>query len=141
MVTVEAGRVRSDEGKHHAALSKAKALAKALTLRLSAGRAIYRQLVPPLPSLQKHRLIAPASRKLEEEACEQTFVVAVVVHDSINQINSTPVLLEPLWARSTHVMTFRAITLDWLDHGVLLRLTTPPPPDAKTWAILGCECV
>ena len=30
MVTVEAGRVRSDEGKHHAALSKAKALAKAL---------------------------------------------------------------------------------------------------------------
>ena len=94
------------------------------------GRAIYRKLVPPLPSLQKHRLIAPASRKLEEEACEQTFVVAVVVHVAptrSDQINSTPMLLEPLWARSTHVMTFRAITLDWLDHGVLLRLTIPPP--------------
>jgi hypothetical protein len=61
------------------------------------------------------RLIAPASRKLEEEAYEQTPVSAVVVHDGINPISST-VLLEPLWARSTHVMTFRVVTLDWLDH-------------------------
>lgn len=75
-------------------------------------------------------LIAPAPRKLEEEACEQTFVAAAVVRGSINQINCTPVFLEPLWAGSTHVMTFRAVTLDWLDHGVLLRLTIPPP-DAK----------
>jgi hypothetical protein len=60
-------------------------------------------------------LIAPASRKLEEEAREQTFVTAVIVHDGLNPINST-VLLEPLWARSTHIMTFRAVMLDRLDH-------------------------
>lgn len=62
------------------------------------------------------RLIAPASRKLEEEAYEQMFVSAVVVHDGINPVNSTAVLREPLWARSTHVMTFRVVTLDWFDH-------------------------
>jgi hypothetical protein len=62
------------------------------------------------------RLIAPASRKLEEEACKQTLVGAEVVHDGINSINSTAVLREPLWARSTHVMTFRVVTLDWIDH-------------------------
>jgi hypothetical protein len=62
------------------------------------------------------RLIAPASRKLEEEACEQTLVSALVAQDGINAINSAAVLLEPLWARSTHVMTFRVVTLDWLDH-------------------------
>jgi hypothetical protein len=61
-------------------------------------------------------LIAPASRKLEEEAYEQTLVSAVVVHDGIDPINSTAVLREPLWARSTHVMTLRVVTLDWLDH-------------------------
>ncbi|HET7384621.1 MAG TPA: hypothetical protein VFJ59_18815 [Pseudolabrys sp.] len=61
-------------------------------------------------------LIAPASRKLEEEAYEQTLVSAVVVHDGIDPINSTAVLREPFWARSTHVMTFRVVTLDWLDH-------------------------
>jgi len=44
------------------------------------------------------------------------FVTVVVVHDGTNPINSTAVLLDPLWARSTHVMTFRMVTLDWLDH-------------------------
>jgi hypothetical protein len=62
------------------------------------------------------RLIAPASRKLEEEACEKTLVSAAAVHYGINPTSSTTVLLEPLWARSTHVMTFRVVTLDWLDH-------------------------
>jgi hypothetical protein len=62
------------------------------------------------------RLSAPASRKLEEEACEQTLGSAVVVHDGIDPINFTAVLLEPLWARSAHVMTFRVVTPDWLDH-------------------------
>jgi hypothetical protein len=39
----------------------------------------------------------------------------MIVHDGINPISST-VLLEPLWARSAHVMTFRAVMLDRLDH-------------------------
>jgi hypothetical protein len=34
MVTVEAGRARSDEEKHRAALSRAKALAKALDVAI-----------------------------------------------------------------------------------------------------------
>jgi len=42
--------------------------------------------------------------------------VTVVIRDAANPINSTAVLLEPLWARSTHVMAFRMVTLDWLDH-------------------------
>jgi hypothetical protein len=42
--------------------------------------------------------------------------VTVVIRDAANPINSTAVLLEPLWARSTQVMAFRMVTLDWLDH-------------------------
>lgn len=44
------------------------------------------------------------------------FVTAVVVRHGTNPINFTAVLLEPLWARSTHVMTFGMVTLDWLNH-------------------------
>ena len=48
------------------------------------------------------------------------FVTVVVVHDRTNPINSTAVLLEPLWARSTHVVTFRMVTVERFGHGVLL---------------------
>jgi hypothetical protein len=58
------------------------------------------------------RQSAPASQKLEEEAREWVFVTAAVVRDGTNPINSTTVLLEPFWAGSTHVMTFRMVTLD-----------------------------
>jgi hypothetical protein len=58
------------------------------------------------------RLSAPASQKLEEEIRDGMFVTAVVGRDSTKPINSTPVLLEPLWARSTHVMAFRMVPLN-----------------------------
>ena len=40
------------------------------------------------------------------------FVTAVVALNETNPINSTAVLLETLWARSTHVMAFRMVTLE-----------------------------
>src|SRR5262245_10998709 len=42
--------------------------------------------------------------------------MAVSVRDRTNPISSTAMRLEPLGARATHVMTFRAVTLDWLEH-------------------------
>src|SRR5262245_44074392 len=42
--------------------------------------------------------------------------MAVSVRDRTKPINSTAMRLEPLGARATHVMTFRAVTLDWLEH-------------------------
>lgn len=42
--------------------------------------------------------------------------MAVAVRDRSNPINSTAMRLEPLGTRSTHVMTFRPVTLDWLEH-------------------------
>ena len=42
--------------------------------------------------------------------------MAVAVRDRTNPISSTAMRLEPLGARSAHVMTFRAVTLDWLEH-------------------------
>src|SRR5262249_54847940 len=63
------------------------------------------------------RVDSPAApHKLEKEAREQIFVMAVSVRDRTNPINSTAMRLEPLGARATHVMTFRAVTLDWLEH-------------------------
>jgi hypothetical protein len=38
--------------------------------------------------------------------------VTAVVRDGTNPINSTAVLLEPLWTSSTHVMTFGMVTFD-----------------------------
>jgi hypothetical protein len=40
------------------------------------------------------------------------FVTMVVVHDGTNSINSTVALFEPLWAKSTHVVTFRMVTAE-----------------------------
>jgi hypothetical protein len=56
------------------------------------------------------KLIAPASRKLGIEV-EEMATATRVVHDETNPINSTAVPLKPHWATSTHIMTFRAITL------------------------------
>lgn len=50
----------------------------------------------------------------------------MAVHDGINVINSTAVLLEPLWAKSTHVMTFRAVMLEWPDHWAFFPSTDAP---------------
>ena len=40
------------------------------------------------------------------------FVTAVVALNETNPVNSIAVLLKPLWARSTHVMAFRMVTLE-----------------------------
>src|SRR5262249_5258884 len=53
---------------------------------------------------------------LHYEGGEWTIATAVVVREGVQPINSAAVLLQPLWTRSTHVMTFGAVTLDWLDH-------------------------
>ena|SRR5215475_15076848 len=44
------------------------------------------------------------------------FVTVVAVHDGTNSISSTVALFEPLWARSTHVVTFRMVTIEQVDH-------------------------
>jgi hypothetical protein len=81
-------------------------------------------------------LTAPASHKLKEEIRQQPFIRP---NDVINPINFA-VLLEPLWARSTHVMTFRAITLHWPDDHLAFSSSDTSSP-AKCSAALGCECV
>src|SRR5262245_63371299 len=53
---------------------------------------------------------------LHYESSEWTIATAVVVREGVQPINSAAVLLQPLWTGSTHVMTFWAVTLDWLDH-------------------------
>jgi hypothetical protein len=44
------------------------------------------------------------------------FVTVVVVYDGTNSINSAAALFEPLWASSTHVVTFRMVTVGQVDH-------------------------
>ena len=56
------------------------------------------------------------------------FARVVVVQDRIGAFNFAAVLLEPLWARSTHKIAFGLVTLCRLEHCVLLRAI---PPDAQ----------
>ena len=63
------------------------------------------------------RLVAaPASRNLGEQAGEQMLVGAMAVHDGSAPLILIAVLLQPLWARSTHEMAFRPVTLGWFEH-------------------------
>jgi hypothetical protein len=40
------------------------------------------------------------------------FATVAITRDAANPVNSTAVLLEPLWTRSTHVVAFWMVMLD-----------------------------
>ena len=55
------------------------------------------------------------------------FANVVVMQDRIGAFNFAAVLLEPLWARSTHKIAFGLVTLCRLEHCVLLRAVPQMP--------------
>ena len=74
MITIETGRVLSDEEKHRAALSKAKALAKALILRLrrhDAKRAAVGSRRPLWVKADCRHLIAMSALPPKADMCRQ----------------------------------------------------------------------
>jgi hypothetical protein len=59
---------------------------------------------------------AQASRKLHEETRARMLVCVMIRPDGVDTVYAAAMLLKPLWARSTHEMTFRSIALGWFEH-------------------------
>ncbi|MFQ5416690.1 MAG: DUF547 domain-containing protein [Myxococcota bacterium] len=99
----------------------------------------WRQLLDNLARTEPHALSSREEKLAFWVNTYNVLAIALVVdHYPVNSIRDIGSLLRPVWKRNAGVVGGRAVTLDWIEHGVLRSLGEPRIHAAIVCASVSC---